>query len=113
VRRHARRSLASGRSQAQKLVSEGRAQRGEDGEASAALTQAREAARWLGNDGKSVSAEGLGGGAARARRGGEESGDGCGEDRTRASAFIGAGGRQWRWLHAVKRGGDLQPSKGT
>jgi hypothetical protein len=40
-----------------------------------------------GDDGKSAVAEGLGGGDARARRGGEESGDGCGEDRVRASAF--------------------------
>jgi hypothetical protein len=36
------RSLASNRSRAQKLTGEGRARRGEDGEASAALTQARE-----------------------------------------------------------------------
>jgi hypothetical protein len=32
-------------------------------------------------------AKGLGGGDARAQRGGEESGDGCGEDRARVSAF--------------------------
>jgi hypothetical protein len=44
VRRHARRSLTSGRSQARKLIDEGRAQRGEDGEAGAVLTRAREAA---------------------------------------------------------------------
>jgi hypothetical protein len=31
--------------------------------------------------------EGLGGGDARTQRGGEESGDGCGEDRARASNF--------------------------
>jgi hypothetical protein len=44
VRRHARRSLASDPSRARKLVGVGRVQRGEDGEAGAALTQAREAA---------------------------------------------------------------------
>jgi hypothetical protein len=32
-------------------------------------------------------AEELGGGDAQASRGGEENGDGCGEDRVRASAF--------------------------
>jgi hypothetical protein len=32
-------------------------------------------------------AEELRGGDARARRGGEENGDGCGEDRARASTF--------------------------
>jgi hypothetical protein len=58
----------------------------EDGEASATFTRAREAMRWPGNDGKAV-AEELGGGGARAWRGEEESGDGCGEDRARASAF--------------------------
>jgi hypothetical protein len=46
------------------------------------------------DDSKSAMVEGLGGGAARAHRGGEESGDGCGEDRARASAFIGARGRR-------------------
>jgi hypothetical protein len=59
----------------------------EDGEAGAALTRAREAVRRLGDDGKAAAAEELGGGGARARRREEESGDGCGEDRARASAF--------------------------
>jgi hypothetical protein len=59
----------------------------EDGEAGAALTRAREAVRRLGDDGKAVAAEELGGGGARAQRREEESGDGCGEDRARASAF--------------------------
>jgi hypothetical protein len=40
VRRHARQSFASDRSRARKLVGEGRVQRGEDGEAGMALTQA-------------------------------------------------------------------------
>jgi hypothetical protein len=34
-----------------------------------------------------VAVKGLGGGEARSRRGGEENGDVCGEDRVRASAF--------------------------
>jgi hypothetical protein len=59
----------------------------EDGEAGAALTRAREAVRRLGDDGKAAAAEELGGGGSRARRREEESGDGCGEDRARASAF--------------------------
>jgi hypothetical protein len=44
VRRHTPWSLASGRSRAQMLVGEGRVQRGEDGEAGAALTRAQEVA---------------------------------------------------------------------
>jgi hypothetical protein len=43
--------------------------------------------RWLGNDGKVTAAEELGGGGAQDQRGEEESGDGCDEDRARASAF--------------------------
>jgi hypothetical protein len=74
----------------------------EDGEASAALTRAREAMRWPGDDGKVAVAEELGGSGARARRGEEESGDGCGEDWVRASAFYRAGGR-WRRPRKVGR----------
>jgi hypothetical protein len=59
----------------------------EDGEASAALTRAREAVRWPGDDGKATVVEELVGGGARARRGEEESRDECGEDRARASTF--------------------------
>jgi hypothetical protein len=59
----------------------------EDGEAGAALTWAREAVRWPGDDGKAAAVEQLGGGGTRARRGEEESGDWCGEDPTRASSF--------------------------
>jgi hypothetical protein len=59
----------------------------EDDEASATFTRAREVMRWPGNDGKAV-AEELGGVGARAFKGAEEeSGDGCTEDRARASAF--------------------------
>jgi hypothetical protein len=50
----------------------------------------------LGDDGKSAVAEGLEGDAARDQRGGEESRHGYGEDRARASTFIGAGGRRRR-----------------
>jgi hypothetical protein len=59
----------------------------EDGEAGAALTQAREAVRQPVDDGKATAVEELSGGGARAWRGEEENGDGCGEDRARASAF--------------------------
>jgi hypothetical protein len=83
----AHRSLAFGRSRAQKLASEGQARRGEDGVAGAALTRARVAVRRPGDDSKAVAAEELGGGGARAQRGEEDSGDGCVEDRARASAF--------------------------
>jgi hypothetical protein len=47
-------SLASGRSRARKLCSEGRARRGEDGKASVTLTRAREAVRRPGDDSKAV-----------------------------------------------------------
>jgi hypothetical protein len=59
----------------------------EDSEAGVALTQAREAVRRPGDDGKAAVAEEIGGGGARAWRGEEESEDGCGKDRARASAF--------------------------
>jgi hypothetical protein len=61
--------------------------RGEDGEASAALTRARYAAWWPGSNGKSAVGEELGGGDVQPRRGVEEKGDQCGESRVRASAF--------------------------
>jgi hypothetical protein len=48
--------------------------------------------------------EELGGGEARARRGGEENGDGCGEDRVRASAFYG-GRREAEALVAASMAG--------
>jgi hypothetical protein len=59
----------------------------EDGDAGAALTQAREAVRRPGDGGKAAAVEELDGGGARAQRGEAESGDGCGKDRSRASAF--------------------------
>jgi hypothetical protein len=59
----------------------------EDGEANVMLTRAREAVRWLGDDDKAAAVEEPGGDGARARRGEEESGDGCGEDRARAPTF--------------------------
>jgi hypothetical protein len=73
----------------------------EDGEAVVVLNRAREAMRWPGNDGKVAAEEELGGGGTQARRGEEESGDGCSEDRLRASAFyrgrreVEALGTQW------------------
>jgi hypothetical protein len=68
----------------------------EDDEASAALTQAREAVRRLGDDGKAAVVKELSGGGARARRGEEDTRDGCGEGWARASAFY----RVWRELEA-------------
>jgi ribosomal protein L19E len=59
----------------------------EDDKAGATLTRAREAVKQLGDDGKAVAVEELGGGGARARRGEEESGDGCSEGQARAMAF--------------------------
>jgi hypothetical protein len=47
----------------------------EDGEANVVLTWAREAVRWLGDDGKAAVVLELGGGDARAWRWEEESGD--------------------------------------
>jgi hypothetical protein len=68
----------------------------EDDEAGVALTWAREAVRRPGNDGKVAVAEEISGGGARARRGEEESRDGCSEDRARASTFY----RGWREAEA-------------
>jgi hypothetical protein len=73
----------------------------EDDKVGAALTRAREAVRRSGDDGKAMAAEELDGGGARARRGEEESGDGCGDGRARALAFyrvrrqVEALGTQW------------------
>jgi hypothetical protein len=73
----------------------------EDSEAGVALTQAQEAVRQPGDDGNAAVSEEIGGGGARARRGEEESEDGCGKDRARASAFYrgqreaGTLGIQW------------------
>jgi hypothetical protein len=61
-----------------------------------ALTWAREAVRWPGDDGKAMVAEELGGGGTRARRGQEDSGDGCGEDRASVSTSY----RGWREAEA-------------
>jgi hypothetical protein len=55
----------------------------------------------LGNDGKSTPVEELRGGDARTRRGGEESEDGCGEDRARASTFY----RGWREVEVASMAG--------
>ena len=79
-RRRARRSSVPDRSRARKLTGEGRPWRGEDGEAGATLTWAREALWWPGNDGKSAAGEELGGGGVGPRRREEEEGDECGED---------------------------------
>jgi hypothetical protein len=68
----------------------------EDDEVGVALTRAREAVRRPGNDGKVAVAEEISGGGARARRGEEESRDGCSEDRARASTFY----RGWREAEA-------------
>jgi hypothetical protein len=59
----------------------------EDSEAGEALTRAREVVRWPSDDGKAAASEELSGGGARAQRGEEVSGDGCGEGWVRASAF--------------------------
>jgi hypothetical protein len=73
----------------------------DDGEAGAALTRAREAVRWSGDDGKAVVVEEPGGGGAQARRGEEEGGDRCSEGRARAFSFFRGGrevdapGTQW------------------
>jgi hypothetical protein len=80
ARRRARRSSVPDRSRARKLTGEGRPWRGEDGEAGATLTRAREALWWPGNDGKSAAGEELGGGGVGPRRREEEEGDECGED---------------------------------
>jgi hypothetical protein len=68
----------------------------EDGEAGMALTRAREAVRRLGDDGKVAVVKELDGCGARAWRGEEDTGDGCGKGRARASAFY----RVWRELEA-------------
>jgi hypothetical protein len=67
----------------------------------AALNWAREAVRRSGAECKAAVVEELGGGGTQARRGEEESGDGCSKDRLRASAFyrgrreVEALGTQW------------------
>jgi hypothetical protein len=43
--------------------------------------------RWPGYNGQATVVVELGGGGAQAQRGEEESGDGCGKDRARASTF--------------------------
>jgi hypothetical protein len=72
----------------------------EDGEASAAHTWDREAVRQPGDDGKMAVAEELGGGGAQAQRGEEDSRDGCGKDRVRASASY----RGWREVEVARIG---------
>jgi hypothetical protein len=52
--------------------------------------------RRVGMGGKVAAGRKLDGGGARARRGEEESGDGCNGDRARARPFIGAGGGRRR-----------------
>jgi hypothetical protein len=59
----------------------------EDSEAGEVLTWAREAVRQPGDDSKVKVGEELGSGGDQARRGEEESGDGCYKGRVRASAF--------------------------
>jgi hypothetical protein len=64
----------------------------ENSEAGEVLTRAPEMVRWPGDDGKAAVAEELDGSGTRARRGDEESWDGCCEGRVRASAFY----KGWR-----------------
>jgi hypothetical protein len=72
----------------------------EDSEAGAAHTWDREAVRQPGDDGKMAVAEELGGGGAQAQRGEEDSRDGCGKDRVRASASY----RGWREVEVARIG---------
>jgi hypothetical protein len=61
-------------------------EREDHGEPSSGLTGVRATSLQLGNGGEEAVVEAIGGGGARARRGEEESRDGCGEDWVRASA---------------------------
>jgi hypothetical protein len=72
----------------------------EDGEAGAVLTQSREEVRRPGDDDKAAAVEELGGGGTRSQRGEEDSKDGCGEERVRASASY----RGWREAEAARIG---------
>jgi hypothetical protein len=64
------------------------------------LTRGRAAVRWPDDGGKVAAGRKLGGGGAQARRGEEESGDGCDGDRAGPQPFIGpegGGGGRERW----------------
>jgi hypothetical protein len=76
----------NGCSEAWRLTNDGAMEREEHGEPGSGLTGARATSLQLGNGGEEAAVEAIGGGGARARRGEEESRDGCGEDWVRASA---------------------------
>jgi hypothetical protein len=89
ARRRAHRSLASDCSSARKLTDRGATESGKRGELGSGLTGARTAVQ----NGEAVA---LGERAAQAGRGGNRSGERCGEARGGCSHFIGDGGEPRR-----------------
>jgi hypothetical protein len=90
VQQHARQSRASGHSGARELTGEGGKWRVEHGGPILALTGARVAVWWPGDDNKAAAEKILGGGGAQYLGVGEKRGGGCGENRRRHLLFIGA-----------------------